>query len=67
MANKTKYESPFLEIVTMPLEGVICGSGPDTGGMDFGNPFGGDTEEGELNTELPLILPPYSGMLLRIE
>ena len=29
----------------MPLEGVICGSGPDTGGMDFGNPFGGDTEE----------------------
>lgn len=29
--------------------------------------FGGDTEEGELNTELPLILPPYSGMLLRIE
>ena len=29
--------------------------------------FGGDTEEGELNTELPLILPPYSGMLLRIK
>ena len=29
--------------------------------------FGGDTEEGELNTELPLLLPPYSGMLLRIE
>lgn len=29
--------------------------------------FGGDTEEGELNTKLPLILPPYSGMLLRIE
>ena len=46
MANKTKYESPFSEIVTMPLEGVICGSGgPDTGGMNFGNPFGGDTEE----------------------
>ena len=45
MANKTTYESPFSEIVTMPLEGVICGSGPDTGGMDFGNPFGGGTEE----------------------
>ena len=29
--------------------------------------FGGDTEEGELNIELPLLLPPYSGMLLRIE
>ena len=29
----------------MPLEGVICGSGPDTGGMNFGNPFGDDTEE----------------------
>mgnify|MGYP004642913269 CR=1 FL=1 len=27
MANKTKYESPQSEIVTMPLEGVICGSG----------------------------------------
>ena len=45
MANKTKYESPLSEIVTMPLEGVICGSDPDTGGMNFGNPFGGDTEE----------------------
>ncbi len=29
--------------------------------------FGGDTEEGGMNTELPLLLPPYSGMLLRIE
>ena len=28
----------------MALEGVICGSGPGTGGMNFGNPFGGDTE-----------------------
>ena len=45
MANKTKYESPRSEIVTMPLEGVICGSGPGTGGMDFGNPFGGTEEE----------------------
>ena len=45
MANKTKCESPFSEIVTMPLEGVICGSGPGTGSMDFGNPFGGGTEE----------------------
>lgn len=45
MVNKTKYESPQSEIVTMPLEGVICGSGPDTGGMNFGNPFDGDTED----------------------
>ena len=45
MANKTKYESPRSGIVPMPLEGVICGSGPDTGGMDFGNPFGGGTED----------------------
>ena len=45
MANKTKYESPRSEIVTMPLEGVICGSVPGTGGMSFGNPFGGGTEE----------------------
>ena len=45
MANKTKYESPFSEIVPMSLEGVICGSGPDTGGMDFGNPFDRGTEE----------------------
>ena len=29
--------------------------------------FGGDTEESDLNLEKPLILPPYSGMLLRIE
>lgn len=29
----------------MSLEGVICGSGPDAGGMDFGNPFGGNTED----------------------
>ena len=28
--------------------------------------FGGDTEESDLNLEKPLILPPYSGMLLRI-
>ena len=45
MANKTKYESPLTEIVTMPLEGVICGSVPGTGSMDFGNPFGGGTED----------------------
>ena len=28
--------------------------------------FGGDTEESDLNLEKPLILPPYSGILLRI-
>ena len=45
MNKKTIYESPLAEIISMPLEGVICGSGPDTGGMNFGNPFGGDSEE----------------------
>lgn len=45
MVNKTKYDSPIAEILTMSLEGVICGSGPGTGGMDFGNPFGDNTEE----------------------
>ena len=45
MNKKTNYESPLAEIISMPLEGVICGSGPDTSGMDFGNPFGGNTEE----------------------
>lgn len=45
MNKKTNYESPLAEIISMPLEGVICGSGPDTGGMNFGNPFGDNTEE----------------------
>lgn len=45
MVNKTKYDSPIAEILTMSLEGVICGSGPDAAGMDFGNPFGGNTED----------------------
>ena len=45
MSKKTNYESPLVEIISMPLEGVICGSGPGTSGMDFGNPFGGNTEE----------------------
>ena len=45
MNKKTNYESPLAEIISMPLEGVICGSGPGTGSMDFGNPFGDNTEE----------------------
>ena len=45
MNKKTNYESPLAEIISMPLEGVICGSVPDAGGMKFGNPFGGNTEE----------------------
>ncbi len=45
MSKKTNYESPLAEIISMPLEGVICGSGPDAGGMTLGNPFGGNTEE----------------------
>ena len=45
MNKKTNYESPLAEIISMPLEGVICGSVPGTGGMNFGNPFGGNTEE----------------------
>ena len=45
MSKSTNYESPLAEIISMPLEGVICGSGPDAGGMDFGNPFGNNTED----------------------
>ena len=45
MNKKTSYESPLAEIISMPLEGVICGSVPGTSGMDLGNPFGGNTEE----------------------
>ncbi len=45
MNKKTNYESPLAEIISMPLEGVICGSVPDASGMNFGNPFGGNTEE----------------------
>ena len=45
MRKSTNYESPLAEIISMTLEGVICGSVPDAGGMDFGNPFGGNTEE----------------------
>ena len=45
MNKKTNYESPLAEIISMPLEGVICGSGPGIGSMDFGNPFGDNTEE----------------------
>ena len=45
MSKSANYESPLAEIISMPLEGVICGSGPGTSGMDFGNPFGGNTEE----------------------
>ena len=45
MNKKTNYESPLAEIISMPLEGVICGSVPGTSGMDFGNPFGDNTEE----------------------
>ena len=45
MNKKTNYESPLAGIISMPLEGVICGSGPGTSSMDFGNPFGGNTEE----------------------
>ena len=45
MNKKTNYESPLAEIISMPLEGVICGSVPGTSGMDFGNPFGDTTEE----------------------
>ena len=45
MSKKTNYESPLAEIISMPLEGVICGSVPDAAGMDFGNPFGDNTEE----------------------
>lgn len=37
--------SPIAEILTMSLDGVICGSGPDTDGMTVGNPFGDNTEE----------------------
>lgn len=44
MVNKTKYDSPIAEILTMSLD-VICGSGPDTDGMTVGNPFGDNTEE----------------------
>ena len=45
MRKSTNYESPLAEIISMPLEGVICGSGPDTSGMTLENPFGGNTEE----------------------
>ena len=45
MNKKTNYESPLAEIISMHLEGVICGSDPDADGMDFGNPFGGNTED----------------------
>ena len=45
MSKKTNYESPLAEIISMPLESVICGSVPDAGGMNFGNPFGGNTED----------------------
>lgn len=45
MNKKTNYESPLAEIISMHLEGVICGSVPDAGVMDFGNPFGGNTED----------------------
>ena len=45
MNKKTNYESPLAEIISMSLEGVICGSDPDAGGMDFGNPFGNNTED----------------------
>ena len=45
MNKKTNYESPLAEIISMPLESVICGSVPDAGGMNFGNPFGDNTEE----------------------
>ena len=45
MNKKTNYESPLAEIISMSLEGVICGSDPDADGMDFGNPFGGNTED----------------------
>mgnify|MGYP004662961465 FL=1 len=45
MNKSTNYESPLAEIISMPLEGVICGSVPDASGMNFGNPFGDNTEE----------------------
>ena len=45
MSKSTNYESPLAEIISMPLEGVICGSVPDASGMNFGNPFSGNTEE----------------------
>ena len=45
MNKSANYESPLAEIVSMPLEGVICGSVPDAGGMNLGNPFGDNTEE----------------------
>ena len=45
MSKSAKYESPLAEILSMPLEGVICGSVPDAGGMNLGNPFGDNTEE----------------------
>ena len=45
MSKSANYESPLTEIISMPLEGVICGSVPDAGGMNFENPFGGNTEE----------------------
>lgn len=45
MNKKTNYESPLAEIISMSLEGVICGSVPDAGSMDFGNPFGDNTED----------------------
>ena len=45
MNKKTNYESPLAEIISMHLEGVICGSDPDAGDMDFGNPFGNNTED----------------------
>ena len=44
MNKKTNYESPLAEIISMSLEGVICGS-PDAGGMNFGNPFCNNTED----------------------
>ena len=45
MNKKTNYESPLAEIISMHLEGVICGSVPGADGMDFGNPFGNNTED----------------------
>lgn len=36
--KKTDYESPTLEIITLEIQGVLCGSAPDSGrSMSGGN------------------------------
>ncbi len=44
MTAKRFYQSPETEMTEMPLEGIVCTSTVDAGGMTPGNPFSGNTE-----------------------